>query len=43
MMPERFAAFIRDVGRIASAVGEERQHEVILLLLLAKGFLFIVY
>ena len=25
MMPERFAAFLRDVARISSAVGEERQ------------------
>ena len=28
MISERFGAFLRDVGRIASAVGEEKQRDV---------------
>ena len=28
MISERFEAFLRDVGRIASAVGEEKQRDV---------------
>ena len=32
MMPERFAAFLRDVARISSAVGEERQPQEVSLM-----------
>lgn len=28
MISERFAAFLRDIGRISSAVGEEKQRDV---------------
>ena len=38
MMPERFAAFLRDVARISSAVGEERQHQDVSNILLSNPF-----
>ena len=42
MMPERFAAFLRDVARISSAVGEERQHQDVSNILLSniEGYSF---